>query len=946
MLRSFLVICAMNLAAIAAVQEHSLDAIFAPGRAVCRHCDLAAAGRASARITVWRGYEATGFELTPPPVTDVSAFASLRFEVDNPYPEPISIFVRLSNVPSHPRAETYTGGTFDGYVIGPGRSPVEISLEKMHSPDGRPVNAARIAWLGIYFQPLFVRDGLELMFTRDKTLLLSNPRLSAASAKPQKQPYADLLFRETELSVRSLRAETEKALEELNAEIAKAKARGIETAYAEIYPYVARMAFQKRLVAFWQDRATEQRRALTFLLEDAREARRQLAASAVGHAASHTVPPLPDYSELKIRDGYYRLGHNPSLIFAMLYNHDSPLNRWFASNETDYISSLVAGGDRFNVEKQPIWEAYQKYPDTHRVGWDHANAFIRDSDSWEVLGPPVIICLESPDTREAISKSIEEYERAHTGDRSHLVHNMDFEYAYVCYCERTRQMWARWLERKHSSIAKANAIYGASYESFDKVPMPRPEHAVQNRALWFDWSSFNLYRFIEQIRWTKEQVRRYEPTKPLTVGSPYYSFDPAFWTGVDEEELTDAGVTDVVLEENYALDTLMPEYLHALAGSQPVEDFEFHGVLHQVLPSFLHGDAAICMWWWNDDKHWTPNEPINEWTTSFPQSYTIPLSDLAKAMRDALDVRRLGREISALGSAPRPVALLYSKSSMLQQPPFESAEIGTFPYLSSLRRLYNASQSAGLYVGLTTEKKILAGDLASRKLLVLTAAEFMPRPVVEAILQWVDSGGTLVVSPDSLLADEYARPSDTLARLGLRLRRHEPAPLPHGEKVVTAYNVAELPHMPFTLRGDHLEAIGARQVLECPSAQVAARFPDGAPAVVQLQHHRGRIYWLASELEPASWRRFLTLVGKESGLDSGLRLSSSPAEAIDQIEYRVTTLDGRRIAYLCNNSDRDASLVLQPAFASHGLLDLRAAKSLDNVRLALPARETALVEFK
>ena len=926
--------------------QQSLEGLFAPGTARCRHCAMHPAAAQAARITLWRGYETTGFETTKLPLSDFSPFASLRFEVQNPSGEPLSVFVRLSNQAGHPPAETYTGGTFDGFVIGPGRSTVEISLEKMQSPQLHPVDARRIAWLGVFFQPLFLRDGLELMFKQDQTLLISNPRLSADPAQPQKQPYADLLFRDTEPEVRALRAETGKALAELSAEIERAKARGVETAYAEIYPYLARVAFEKRLVAFWQNRAAEQRKALGLLLEGARDARRDLIATEQAQAAARPVPPLPDYSKLEIRDGYFRLGADPALIFAMLYNNHSALQRWFASNETDYGASLVAGGDRFNVEKQPIWQAYQQYPDTHRVGWEHADALIRDEGSWEVLGPPVIICLESPHTRDAIAKMIQTFETAHAGDRSHLVQNMDFEYAYVCYCERTRAMWARWLERKYGDVRTANAIWGAGFDGFSSVPMPRPEQAATNRALWFDWASFNLHRFIEQIRWTAEQVRRWEPRKPLTVGSPYYAFDPAFWTSVDNEELADSGVTGVVLEENYALDTLMPEYLHALAGAQPVEDFEYHGVLHQILPSFLHGDAAISMWWWNNDMHWTPNEPINEWSTSFPQSYTIPLSDLAKAMRDALDVRRLGREIAALGSAPRPVALLYSKTSMLQQLPNQSAEIGTFPYLSSLRRIYNASQAAGLYVGLTTEKKILAGDLAQRKILVLPGAEFVPAPVRDTILGWVERGGTLIVSPDSLLADEYARPADTLARLGLRMVRREPAPLPHGETVVTEYNLAELPRLPFTANALHLDAVGARQVLECAAADVVARFQDGVPALLHQKRGRGNLYWLAAALEPASWRKFLSLVARQSGLEPELQVSAETGSTAEYVEYRVTAWEGRRLAYLYNNSDREAHLVLKPAFACHSILDLRTQTRIEGGRLLVPARETAIIELQ
>ena len=321
---SFSLVLCLTAAAWAGGPERSLEGLFAPGTASCAHCDLQPAPGNAVRVTLWRGYETTGLETLQLPVRDFSPFSSLRFEVQNPYREPISVFVRLSNQASHPLVETYTGGTFDGFVIGPGRSTVEISLEKMHSPRQHPIDARRIAWLGVFFQPLFLRDGLELMFPQDRALLISNPRLSSEPARLQKQPYGDLLFRETEPGLRALRAETEKAVADLGAEIERAKARHLETAYAEIYPYLAQVAFQKRLVAFWQDRSAEQRTVLNLLLEGARDQQRALVAAQQGPAAARAVPPLPDYGKLEIRDGYFRSGADPSLIFAMLYNNHSP----------------------------------------------------------------------------------------------------------------------------------------------------------------------------------------------------------------------------------------------------------------------------------------------------------------------------------------------------------------------------------------------------------------------------------------------------------------------------------------------------------------------------------------------------------------------------------------------------------------------------------------------
>jgi beta-galactosidase len=951
-MRSLLIGYLTLFTGFAAAADRNLADLFSPARIRCTHCDFAAVRPGSVRVTVWRGYQTAGFDAAQPPVSDVSAWKSLRFEVDNPYREPFSVFVRVSDHAGHPPAQTYTGGTFDGFVIGPGRSVVEISLENMQSPEGHPIDPRHVAWMGVFFQPLFLRDGMDLQFTGNRTFVLSSPQLSAAPAKVQKQPYGDLLFAETGPGERTLRRQTEQALADLGRLIAEAKRRGADTSYAEIYPFVADVAFRLRLVAFWQDRAEEQRKALNFLLEGSRNAGRELRETLAGRGVARTVPPLPDYSRLMPRDGYFRMGANPVLLFGMLYNADGPLRRWFANSQTDYGSELVAGATRHDVERQPIWKAYQKYPDTHRAGWDHADHIIRDASSWEVVGPPVSICLESPHTRAAVAEMIGQFEKRHAGDRTHLVQNMGFEYTYVCYCDYTRRMWQDWLRRKYGETAKANSIWKTRFGSFADVPMPRPEGAAANRALWFDWASFNLYRFVEQIRWTAGEIRRWEPAKPLTIGSPYFAFDPAFWTGVDEEELADSNITGVVLEENYRLDTLMPEYMHALARTKPVADFEYHGVIHQILPSFLHGDAAMSMWWWNETKKWTPNEPINEWTTNLPQSYTIALSDVAKSMRDALDMRRLGREIAALGSAPRPVALLYSKTSMLQQLPGESAEIDTFPYLSTLRAVYNASQSAGMYVGLTTEKKIQSGDLERRKLLVVAGAEFVPQTTVEAILRWVQGGGTLVVAPDALLADEYARPADTLGKLGLRLVRRDPAPLQHGEKVVTEYNAAELPRMEFTLPdGSRLAAAGGRQVLECAASQVLGRFADGTPALIRLRRGRGMIYWLAAPLEPASWRRLLGLAGATAGLQPELQVlredaARENAGPMEDVEYRLTTLDGRRLAYVYNGSDRDLQLSLKARFPFQSLIDRRTEKALKDTRFVLPARETAILEFR
>ncbi|HEX5411168.1 MAG TPA: beta-galactosidase [Terriglobia bacterium] len=917
------------------------------------HCGLKATSSGTLEATFWKGYEDTEFTTTQLPVTDWSRWKSLKFEVGNPYKEPFSVYVRISDSADHPENRTYTAGTFDGYVIGPGRNTVQISVENMRSPDDQAVGAAHIAYLGIFFSPLFLRDGMDLRFQQDKVFNLTNLRLATDQAEAQKQPYGDPLFKTTVPQLEVERKQVEQALQQLNGFIQQARERKIDTAYQEIYPFVANLAFHTRLVAFWQDRAQEQHKALDFLLAGTRQAITDLQEELAGKRQALSAPSVPSYSKLTKSDRYFREGHTPLLLLGMLYNQHGPLLRWFADSATDYGTQLVAGATRQDVEHEPIWQVYQKYPDTHRVGWNQADHIVRDSSSWEVVGPAVNVCLESPHSRAAVAEMIDKYEHAHLGDHNYLVQNMGFEYFYTCYCRYTRGMWSVWLQRKYGSIQAGNRAWQTKYANFTDVPMLHPEEARSNRALWYDWSAFNLYRFLQQLRWTRDEIHKIQPSAPLTVGSPYYAFDPRFWTAVDEEALADSGITAVELEENYRLDTLMPEYLHALAGSKPVADFEYHGVVNQLLPSFLHGDAAISMWWWNDHMHWTPHEPINEWASSFPQSYTILLSDIAEAMRVALDVRRLSPEIVALANAPRPVALLYSKTSMLQHLPEESKDTGSFPYLFSLEQLYDSSQSAGVYIGLTTEEKILHGDLARRKLLVLPSAQFVPPAVTRRIISWVRDGGTLLVWPDSLLADEYARPANTMESLGLRLVRRVPPAFKRGETQVTEFNLPDLPHASLQLeRQDifskavpHLESVGERQVIQCNPRWVLGRFSDGSAALIHIAMGKGNLYWLASPLRATSWAQLLPLLAARAGVLAPLRVSPSGADELTALEFRATPYSGNYLAYLYNNSNQTLRFNLEPEFHFTKILNLRSGEPFAGPAMTLPAHSTSIIEF-
>jgi hypothetical protein len=291
---------------------------------------------------------------------------------------------------------------------------------------------------------------------------------------------------------------------------------------------------------------------------------------------------------------------------------------------------------------------------------------------------------------------------------------------------------------------------------------------------------------------------------------------------------------------------------------------------------------------------------------------------------------------------------------MLQQLPHDSREMDSTPYLSEMRRIYNASQSAGLYIGMTTEKKILLGDLHRRTILVLPSVQYLPTNVINEIQRWVESGGTLVVSPDSLLGDEYARPSQVARSWGLQIVRRELPRLRRGEKFVTDYNLRDLPRLPLLNEngqplitdGLALQAAGMRQTIQCDPAAVIAHFTDGVPAIVRLRRGCGTIYWLAAPLVPESWSEFLSFVAANSGLKPELVVTREEGGTAPEVEYRVTALDRGRLAYFVNNSDQDLRIALHPGFPFTSIVDRRTEMPLSEPKLLLSARETAILQFR
>jgi len=378
--------------------------------------------------------------------------------------------------------------------------------------------------------------------------------------------------------------------------VAQAREKGLETLYDEIPLMLGKLAFDVR----WQIPEHKSLRMgyAEYVHDKCQRAIEHLRDVMAGQSPDLKVPPHPDFANLKLQGPYYCENGRPRLLFSMQYHRKGELIKWFCPGS--YAVHLPAvGASRYNFKETPIWEAYQKYPETHRV-YDNSWCGHIIRDKWSLGGTDIcVISLDSPKMKEAIAKSIETYAKKINQRRTAPLYlNMGFEYSYVNYEKYSLDKFRKWLKNKYTSIDKLNAAWKTELESFAGVDLPphsRNKHA-KNPAKYYDWGDFNLWRFTDYMAWAKQQMRRHIPDIPTTTGGGN-PFGATFWKqGIDEEALANEGVCDIWLSETGSRAegvTNVMDLQRSLKPGQLILDPEYHALANTCFLMFLHGCGVM-----------------------------------------------------------------------------------------------------------------------------------------------------------------------------------------------------------------------------------------------------------------------------------------------------------------------------------------------------------------
>ncbi|WP_158289300.1 beta-galactosidase [Paenibacillus flagellatus] len=321
--------------------------------------------------------------------------------------------------------------------------------------------------------------------------------------------------------------------------------------------------------------------------------------------------------------------------------------------------------------------------------------------------------------------------------------------------------WHRYLSRTYGDdLAELNRIHGASYASFDDVPMPQ---GAEPTPAGYDWAMFNGELFTGWHEWMAGIIHDIAPSLPVHAKIMGH-FDKSPQYGIDIEAL--AGFADISGNDSWnfiggGISAYMKELsfydLQASLREAPVYNSEHHVIedgdgrygpeygthIRSVLwQGALHGKSASTLWIWErtyDDESSAAGGILHR-----PES-------VAAVGRTGLDLNRLAREVVALQNAEPHAAILYAVPSLIYNP--GSAH-------QTMLQAYEALSFTGEKAAFITEKQMAEGLWSRYKVLIVPGATHVKPETVQAIKAFQAQGGSvLVVGARSLQRDERSRPS-------------------------------------------------------------------------------------------------------------------------------------------------------------------------------------------
>ncbi len=538
----------------------------------------------------------------------------------------------------------------------------------------------------------------------------------------------------------------------------------------------------------------------------------------------------------------------------------------------------------------PAWLT-QKYPEILRV----------EPDGRRVThGNRAHASATSPIYREYCRKIATEMAKrfGHNADVAGWQIDNEYGYALMSYDEITRKRFQDWLQSKYHTLENLNALWttaywSETYDNWSEIPIPVGGH---NPGLQLEWKRFVTGTWKEYQANQIAAIRKYAEPRQFITGN-FMGFFDGFDHYLITEPLTFASWDDYVgsghldpdfnglahdltrgfKRENFWLMETQPGAVNWAGVNNFLNKGEVRAMAWQAI---AHGADEVGYWQWRSALN---GQEQYHGTLVGADGTPVPVYK---------EVSQLGQEFSKVqeafrGTAPRSeVALLYSYDShwaiQFQKHNQKYDDIGL------LKSYYRALRKLTQSVDVISANSPLEGY----KLVVAPSLNVLPEDVAKHLLNYVRSGGHLVLGPRSGLKDEHnellvqRQPGYLSDALGGRVEQFYA--LEKDFSVSGKWGSGQI-----SIWAEQLSALN-------PETQILMRFGksngwlDDQPAAITRGYGKGSITYIGAILDEKLMKAAAEWMVKESGALSAF--TSVP----DSVEVSVRTGAGKRVFVLIN----------------------------------------------
>lgn len=348
-----------------------------------------------------------------------------------------------------------------------------------------------------------------------------------------------------------------------------------------------------------------------------------------------------------------------------------------------------------------------------------------------------------------------------------------------------------WLTQKHKNIKELNQLWGTNFASFEAVSIDIPiEMSLRGTPKWYDWTMFNMDRVTDWYKFLKSEILKNDSEAKV-----HLKIMPNLWTdnlrvhGIDLEALTDmSGIIgndsgsahsklwgkEQEWEKDYKFEwrelCMGFDFMKSVSPNKVNFNSELH-YLSTVKSRDLYLDPAYAratfwlahtygmtasqIWYWPREADGSISKKAQN-DKGYAGSNNMQPRVTNEVAMTLIDLNAYSEEIMAMQRQKKLLRIFYSKTSAINKK----------KHMDDVFELYEGLHFNGTPIGFVTKDIIKKQNNKEWEVVVINKTQFVTQAEFDAVQDYLNNGGTVLIDKLSFKKNEYGEPLKTLLKAG------------------------------------------------------------------------------------------------------------------------------------------------------------------------------------